>query len=130
MDFVHTFLATYQNFTKPEKLFSKLRERYWVIRPEKMAFKEFTAFRTNIQVRTINALRLWLDTAGDDFSNNDGLLQRILEYTEDVLMEDWPKWAGGLRIRIGEIRVRACGTNCMSTYFWTSQWFHAGYGII
>ncbi|XP_065178770.1 uncharacterized protein LOC135809364 [Sycon ciliatum] len=104
LDFAHTFMATYQNFTKPEKLFSKLLERYSAVRSDSMTFKEFSAFRTNIQVRTINAIRMWLDTAGDDFVNNDSLLQRILDYTDDVVMVDWGKFAGGMRTRINELR--------------------------
>ena len=119
MDFVHTFLGTYQNFTKPEKFFNKLQERYLVVRPEGMPFKEFNGFRTNIQVRTINAIRLWLDTAGDDFVNNESLKRRILEYTEDVVLIDWPKLAGGMRARINEIRVRfpiCCVNDCSLCY--------------
>ena len=50
MQFVKTFLLTYQSFTTPESLLMKLIERYNVIRPVGMPMKNFSMFRTTIQV--------------------------------------------------------------------------------
>lgn len=65
LEFVKTFLFTYQAFTTPEKLFKKLLERYNVVRPEGMSLKEFGIMRQTIQARVINALRLWVDLSVD-----------------------------------------------------------------
>ncbi len=65
MEFVKTFLFTYQSFVTPEMLLRKLIERYNVVRPEGMSLKEFAVFRHTIQARVINTLRLWVDLSGD-----------------------------------------------------------------
>ena len=65
LEFVKTFLYTYQSFATPEKLLKKLIERYNVVRPERMPFQEFTMLRQTIQARVINALRLWVDLSVD-----------------------------------------------------------------
>ena len=65
LEFVKTFLFTYQAFATPEKLLKKLIERYKVVRPERMSLKEFGVMRQTIQARVINALRLWVDLSVD-----------------------------------------------------------------
>ena len=65
LEFVKTFLYTYQSFATPEKLLKKLIERYNVVRPDRMPFQEFTMLRQTIQARVINALRLWVDLSVD-----------------------------------------------------------------
>ena len=65
LEFVKTFLFTYQAFTTPGKLLRKLIERYNVVRPEGMPLKEFGVMRQTIQARVINALRLWVDFCVD-----------------------------------------------------------------
>ena len=65
LEFVKTFLFTYQAFTTPEKLLRKLIERYNVVCPEGMPLKEFGIMRQTIQARVINALRLWVDLCVD-----------------------------------------------------------------
>ena len=52
MQFVKTFLLSYQSFTTPLRLLGKLVERYNVVRPEGMPLQEFRALRITIQVRT------------------------------------------------------------------------------
>ena len=51
MQFVKTFLLSYQSFTTPLRLLGKLVERYNVVRPEGMSLKKFHTFRITIQVR-------------------------------------------------------------------------------
>ena len=65
LEFVKTFLYTYQSFATPEKLLKKLIERYNVVRPEGMLFRQFAILRQTIQARVINALRLWVDLSVD-----------------------------------------------------------------
>ena len=65
LEFVKTFLFTYQAFATPDKLLKKLIERYNVVRPEGMPLKEFAIMRQTIQARVINALRLWVDLSVD-----------------------------------------------------------------
>ena len=65
LEFVKTFLFTYQAFTTPEKLLRKLIERYNVVCPEGMPLKEFDVMRQTIQARVINAVRLWVDLSVD-----------------------------------------------------------------
>ena len=65
LEFVKTFLFTYQAFTTPEKLLRKLIERYNVVCPEGMPLKQFDVMRQTIQARVINALRLWVDLSVD-----------------------------------------------------------------
>ena len=65
LEFVKTFLYTYQSFATPEKLLKKLIERYNVVQPGGLSFQEFTMLRQTIQARVINALRLWVDLSVD-----------------------------------------------------------------
>lgn len=65
MEFVKTFLLTYQSFVTPDDLLSKLIERYHVVRPEGMPLKEFVIMRQTIQLRVINALKLWVELSVD-----------------------------------------------------------------
>ena len=65
LEFVKTFLYTYQSFATPEKLLKKLIERYNVVRPDGMSIRQFAVLRQTIQARVINALRLWVDLSVD-----------------------------------------------------------------
>lgn len=65
LEFVKTFLLTYQSFATPDKLLRKLIERYNVVRPDDMSLVEFAHMRQTIQARVINALRLWVEYGVD-----------------------------------------------------------------
>lgn len=65
LEFVKTFLYTYQSFSTPEKLLKKLIERYNVVRPEGMPLKTFSVMKQTIQARVINAFKLWVDLSAD-----------------------------------------------------------------
>lgn len=65
IEFVKTFLLTYQSFATPDKLLRKLIERYNVVRPDSMSIAEFGQMRQTIQARVINALRLWVEYGVD-----------------------------------------------------------------
>ena len=70
IEFVKTFLLTYQSFATPDKLLRKLIERYNVVIPEGMPLSQFNHVRQTIQARVINALRLWVEY-GVDFKGNN-----------------------------------------------------------
>ena len=84
LEFVKTFLLTYQSFSTPERLLKKLIERYNVVRPSGMPFKNFAIMKQTIQARVINAFKLWVDLSVD-------FKGRLLVYTciyipfEDVI---------------------------------------------
>ena len=65
LEFVKTFLYTYQSFSTPERLLKKLIERYNVVRPEGMPLKTFSVMKQTIQARVINAFKLWVDLSAD-----------------------------------------------------------------
>lgn len=65
IEFVKTFLLTYQSYATPDKLLRKLIERYNVVRPSGMSLGEFSQMRQTIQARVINALRLWVEYGVD-----------------------------------------------------------------
>ena len=65
IEFVKTFLLTYQSYATPDKLLRKLIERYNVVRPDDMALLQFGQMRQTIQARVINALRLWVEYGVD-----------------------------------------------------------------
>lgn len=65
LEFVKTFLYTYQSFSTPERLLKKLIERYNVVRPLGMSLKEFSVMKQTIQARVINAFKLWVDLSAD-----------------------------------------------------------------
>ncbi len=65
IEFVKTFLLTYQSFATPDKLLRKLIERYNVVLTEGMALSQFNHVRQTIQARVINALRLWVEYGVD-----------------------------------------------------------------
>ena len=65
LEFVKTFLYTYQSFATPQRLLRKLIERYNVVRPSGMSFKSFAVMKQTIQARVINAFKLWVDLSVD-----------------------------------------------------------------
>lgn len=65
IEFVKTFLLTYQSFATPDKLLRKLVERYNVVRTEGIPLSKFSQVRQTIQARVINALRLWVEYGVD-----------------------------------------------------------------
>ena len=65
IEFVKTFLYTYQSFVTPDKLLKKLIERYNVVRPEGMSSQGFAVMKQTIQARVINAMKLWVELSVD-----------------------------------------------------------------
>lgn len=65
IEFVKTFLYTYQSFATPDRLLRKLIERYNVVQPEGMSSRGFAVMKQTIQARVINALKLWTELSVD-----------------------------------------------------------------
>lgn len=65
LEFVKTFLYTYQSFATPQRLLRKLIERYNVVRRSGTTFKNFAVIKQTIQARVINAFKLWVDLSVD-----------------------------------------------------------------
>ncbi|XP_019851329.1 PREDICTED: uncharacterized protein LOC100638387 isoform X1 [Amphimedon queenslandica] len=103
IEFVKTFLLTYQSYATPDKLLRKLIERYNVVRPLGTSLGEFSQMRQTIQARVINALRLWVEY-GVDFKDNVTLQDNILHFISSVLVLDHPRLCRPLRTNILSIR--------------------------
>ena len=87
------FLTTYQSFCSPQKLLSKLIERYDV--PHEKADRQkvnmsrddyFSKIVKPIQLRVFNFMRLWLDTKFSDFDHV--LLNRMNEFIEGRMVAE------------------------------------------
>jgi hypothetical protein len=70
-----------------------------------MSYANFCKVRTSIQVRVINALRLWVEH-GDDFRGNAGLQTSLLNFISMVLYHDWPKLCFTLRSNLMRVKNR------------------------
>nr|WEL12724.1 ras guanine nucleotide exchange factor K-like [Halisarca dujardinii] len=99
MQFVKTFLLTYQSFTSPERLLRKLIERYNVVRAPNMDSLSFNMFRTTIQVRVINAIKLWLET-GVEFRDSVSLQDKVMSFVQTTVKQDHPIHCRTLRTNI------------------------------
>lgn len=76
LDFMKTFLLTYQSFTTPSAFLKKIIERYHV--PRQMykgsTFQEFEKMRTKVQLRCCNVLQQWTKKHFYDFVDFSGTL--------------------------------------------------------
>jgi hypothetical protein len=63
------FLMTYQSFATPEKLLSKLRERYEVPgAPEGDDDERWAEVKKTIQLRVCNVIKKWVEQSYEDFT--------------------------------------------------------------
>jgi hypothetical protein len=102
MDFLKTFLLTYQSFTTPTILFEKLHQRYHVPRRrigQDLVFQEFEKLRLKIQLRVCNVLQQWTKKYVSDFVGSSqagiskskrALLTRLLHFAESTIVVDHP----------------------------------------
>jgi hypothetical protein len=111
MQFVKTFLLTYQSFTTPERLLRKLIERYNVVRAPHMDNQEFEMFRTTIQVRVINAIKLWLET-GVEFRDSTQLQDKVMNFVCSTVKQDHPRHCRTLRTNVLVIKGLAKKKSC------------------
>eukprot|EP01098_Paradermamoeba_levis_P016727 TRINITY_DN9231_c0_g1_i1.p1 TRINITY_DN9231_c0_g1~~TRINITY_DN9231_c0_g1_i1.p1 ORF type:complete len:652 (-),score=199.83 TRINITY_DN9231_c0_g1_i1:128-2083(-) len=89
LNYVKTFLMTYQSFTTPEKLLSKLIQRYHVPQQEGISEQEWkNTIVMPIQLRVCNVIKKWVEEYFTDFENNDKLIQMFQNFTEVTLRLD------------------------------------------
>jgi hypothetical protein len=120
LDYMKTFMLTYQSFTTPGILLAKLIERYHVLwQRESSSFPEFEKARVRIQSRVCNVLLQWVKKFYFDFIDSDSSVSgsfdsptaraieskmdlrfRLLHFTEEVLVMDHPVLARTLRKNI------------------------------
>lgn len=82
--FVSTFLLTYDLFTTPDILLQKLIERYNVPVDNSKTQEENDLERTSIQLRVINAIKLWLESRFSQLS--DRILNSIQDFINEVVV--------------------------------------------
>jgi len=101
LDFVKTFLLTYQSFTTGTALLKKLIERYYVPRGNETTFSEWDKLRQTIQLRVCNVLVQWTKKYTADFvspkSSDINLVGDLMKFAEEVLAEDNPLLAKQVR---------------------------------
>jgi hypothetical protein len=91
LDFLKTFLLTYQSFTDANTLLQHLKKRYDVINSDQLDWKAYGEHRKPIQLRVCNVLLQWVKKYPYDFLRPDGgeeMIARLLEYIDTVLSEE------------------------------------------
>eukprot|EP01133_Synstelium_polycarpum_P008684 gene8684-10202_t len=80
LQFLKTFLMTYQSFCTPEKLLNKLIQRYTV--PRHREDSDMASSTKAIQLKVINVLKKWLDEYYTDF--DDKLILSLRVFIEQI----------------------------------------------
>jgi len=86
--FQKSFITTYRSFTTPEKLWSKLLERYRI--PD-----SYKKDKTQIQLRVAIILKYWIETQIRDF--DDMLIRDVRAFIEGEMEKSHPDVAGMLK---------------------------------
>eukprot|EP00026_Physarum_polycephalum_P002714 Phypoly_transcript_02722.p1 GENE.Phypoly_transcript_02722~~Phypoly_transcript_02722.p1 ORF type:complete len:821 (+),score=152.14 Phypoly_transcript_02722:35-2497(+) len=94
IDYMKTFLLTYQSFTKPAKLLQKLIQRYHVPLKPGQSDEDYKKICMVIQLRVVNVIRAWIKDNWADF--NDKLLTSLKLFVEGTLRLDNPGLAAVL----------------------------------
>ncbi|KAL6047267.1 Guanine-nucleotide dissociation stimulator CDC25 [Balamuthia mandrillaris] len=89
--FVKTFLMTYQSFTSPQKLLTKLFQRYDV--PGQSA-EENSTKTAIIQLRVINVLKKWLEENYSDF--DEKMITSLREFITETCQHTNPAHSDSL----------------------------------
>jgi hypothetical protein len=100
LDFVKTFLLTYQSFCDAEELLIALQKRFDVINTQNYDWKTFNEHRKPVQLRVCNVLLQWVKKYPFDFLRQDGgadAIEILLHYIDTVLAEDHIALAKQLR---------------------------------
>jgi hypothetical protein len=139
LDFMKTFLLTYQSFCTSQMFLQKLVERYHVPRQrDKIStFDDFDKLRLKVQLRVINVLQQWTKKHAFDFVDSNSfenaglnekdvekrieqanakheLLNQLMHFAETVLIEDHP--ALGRQIRKNILRLVSSFLKCIGSY--------------
>ncbi|KAJ3158322.1 Son of sevenless 2 [Geranomyces michiganensis] len=100
LEYVRTFLLTYQSFATGAMVLRKLTERYHAPRNRKTTFASYDHFRLTIQLRVCNVLLQWVKRHPMDFIKpKDGkeFWSEAMRFTEDVLAWDQSNLARQIR---------------------------------
>ncbi|KAJ3151096.1 Son of sevenless 2 [Geranomyces variabilis] len=100
LEYVRTFLLTYQSFATGAIVLRKLTERYHAPRSRKATFASYDHFRLTIQLRVCNVLLQWVKRHPMDFIKpKDGkeFWTETMRFTEDVLAWDQSSLARQIR---------------------------------
>ncbi|KAI9011465.1 ras guanine nucleotide exchange factor domain-containing protein [Gaertneriomyces semiglobifer] len=112
LDYVKTFLLTYQSFTTGSVLLRKLMERYHAPRDRKPTWASYDHFRLTIQLRVCNVLLQWVKRHPSDFvSQKDKEVHPFwhtaMEFVETVLAWDHANMARQIRRNLVKIKDRS-----------------------
>ncbi|OAJ38822.1 hypothetical protein BDEG_22722 [Batrachochytrium dendrobatidis JEL423] len=103
LDFVKTFLLTYQSFTTSEILLQKLNDRYAVPNHKNLPWPEFDKFRTTVQLRVCNVLLQWSKKYTWDFvhpQHGQKICKDALYFIDTVLAFEHASMAKQIRKNI------------------------------
>ncbi|KNC98322.1 uncharacterized protein SPPG_06715 [Spizellomyces punctatus DAOM BR117] len=104
LDYVKTFLLTYQSFTTGAILLRKLIERYHAPRSRKATFASYDHFRLTIQLRVCNVILQWVKRHPADFVVGKDFWADAMRFVEDVLAYDHPSM--GRQIRRNLVKIK------------------------
>ncbi|KAL2915222.1 hypothetical protein HK105_205329 [Polyrhizophydium stewartii] len=100
LDFVKTFLLTYQSFTTAEALLQLLTDRYAVPNDKSLPQPEFDKFRITIQLRVCNVLLQWIKKYSWDFvhpQHGRRICNEALQVVDKVIAFEHPAMAKQIR---------------------------------
>lgn len=83
IEYMKTFLLTYQSFTTPAKLLQKLIQRYHVPQKSGVPDDEYKKICVVIQLRVVNVIKAWINNHWSDF--NDKLLAALKLFIDGTL---------------------------------------------
>ncbi|KAJ3258646.1 hypothetical protein HK103_003435 [Boothiomyces macroporosus] len=107
LDFIKTFLLTYQSFIDAQSLLKKLIKRYSVINVNGCTWSEFEKIRKPIELRVCNVLLQWIKKFPFDFMHPiDGIsnCNAALEFVDQVITRDHPQMAKQMRKNLTKMR--------------------------
>ncbi|KAH6563341.1 hypothetical protein BASA60_010721 [Batrachochytrium salamandrivorans] len=122
LDFVKTFLLTYQSFTTADVLLQKLSDRYAVPNLKGLSWPEFDKFRTTVQLRVCNVLLQWSKKYTWDFvhpQNGHKICKDFLHFIDTVLAFEHASMAKQIRKNIFKL---SDGSAMISTKQLQSSW--------
>ncbi|KAJ3321086.1 hypothetical protein HDV06_004644 [Boothiomyces sp. JEL0866] len=107
LDFIKTFLLTYQSFIDAQSLLKKLIKRYSVLNVNGCTWSEFEKIRKPIELRVCNVLLQWIKKFPFDFMHPiDGInnCNAALAFVDQVITRDHPQMAKQMRKNLTKMR--------------------------